>query len=222
MEEGFVLIGGGSTRMGRPKWELPWRGGRVVDQVVSAMRLAGLRVHIVGTGSPLPGLSKVPVLEDVVPGLGPLGGLQTALLAAESEAVCMAACDMPYLEPALFRQLRSVPGEFDVVVPEDSRRGIHPLAARYSRRCLPVIARMTASGRRAVRDLSSEAGGLRVCRLPVGPLGITDSCFENLNTPDEYRRAIRNLKLPPGGSESPPTRPPGTYPGREARVPSGH
>ncbi|MEK6580513.1 MAG: molybdenum cofactor guanylyltransferase, partial [Bdellovibrionota bacterium] len=70
---GVILAGGMSTRMGRNKALLPYRGKRLIDHVAQALiELVGAE-HFYVSGD-LPGFRSV---QDVHRGLGPIGGISS-------------------------------------------------------------------------------------------------------------------------------------------------
>ena len=114
----------------------------------------------------LPG---VRVENDVRPGCGSLGGIHAALSHAGS-AVLVVAWDMPFVPAGLLTALRSLDELADAAVPEsDSRRGLEPLCAYYSRSCLaPVERRLDAGDRRVVSFFEMSAWrGFRPPKWPV-------------------------------------------------------
>src|SRR5579862_9486242 len=99
---GIVLAGGKSARMGQDKACLPYRGTTLLAHVVATVRsVAGpvLVVADVAEKYALP--DRMPVVGDLFPGTGPLGGLVTGLshVAARGSYHVVVACDMPRLNP---------------------------------------------------------------------------------------------------------------------------
>src|SRR5690349_13843512 len=106
MHAAAILAGGRASRFGgRDKGALLVDGRPILDrQIAELAAVVGLdRVLVVGV-APRAG---VRVVDDLVPGLGPLGGIHTALtLATEpkdaaADAVFVAACDMPFVTAPL-------------------------------------------------------------------------------------------------------------------------
>src|SRR6476619_4706690 len=90
----FVLAGGRSSRMGTNKALLPYRAGTLVERIAAEVQAAAGSVTVVGPPeiyAPL-GLTAIP---DLRPGLGPLGGIVTALTATAASLSLIVACDLP-------------------------------------------------------------------------------------------------------------------------------
>jgi molybdopterin-guanine dinucleotide biosynthesis protein A len=76
------------------------------------------------------------VMIDFYPGKGPLGGIFTGLLAAESSHILVVACDMLFLNVELLQYMTRLSQHFDAVVPRLERGKLEPLHAIYSKNCL--------------------------------------------------------------------------------------
>jgi len=100
---GFVLAGGKSSRMGRDKALVEFRGQPLVAHALRILREAGLSTSIAGSQ---PGLEAyAPVVPDPNPGLGPLGGVCAALASIETQWAVFVSIDQPLLPPSLLRSL---------------------------------------------------------------------------------------------------------------------
>ncbi len=100
-----MLVGGRSSRMGRDKALLPWRGCPLAQWAAIAGR-AKRRNRDPGWAL----LNATPiwdfrVIPDLFPGEGPLGGILTALRHSTAEWNLIVACDMPAIDAALLAHL---------------------------------------------------------------------------------------------------------------------
>src|SRR5262249_12497624 len=138
----------------------------------------------------------VRVIDDIVPGCGPLGGLHAALTAARGDAVFVVACDMPYVTAAFADYLFSLAGEAQIVVPR-TERGYHPLCAVYMRACLGPVAARLANGRLGLRELLSDVPVRVVTDDEIVRFGASSRLLANVNTPAEYAdlEALQGHKL---------------------------
>lgn len=192
---GVILAGGQASRFGgRPKGLEVVQGQRVIDRVAGALRDA-LRDALPHPGGELllvandpaarQWLPGVPVVADVRPGFGSLGGLLTALISVNTP-VLVVAWDMPFVPAGLLRTLRiqGESGPYDAVVPSSgSRRGVEPLCAYYTPACAaPIARRLDAGDRRMVGFLED----VRVHHLDpamVRRFGDPARIFLNINEP---------------------------------------
>jgi molybdopterin-guanine dinucleotide biosynthesis protein A len=185
---GVILAGGAASRFGGlPKGLERVGGRRIIDRVAAALREVTDSLLLIANAddaaSWLPG---VRTERDVRVGFGALGGLHAALVHAESD-VLLVAWDMPFVSATLLGEMRRIgSGEAaDVVIPESdgSRRGVEPLCAWYSARCLPAVERTLDAGDLRVIGFHEL---VRVHRLPlarVSDFGDPQRLFSNVNTP---------------------------------------
>lgn len=189
---GAILAGGGATRFGgRPKGLEVVGGVRILDRLVEVFREAlGALPLLVANDPDAPAWRPdLPVIPDVRPGLGSLGGIYTAVLEAPAPVVCV-AWDMPFVTPELVETLATGLDHWDVFLPEsEGRRGVEPLCAGYGPACAAAIAASLDAG-----DLRATGfhAGVRVGTLgleTVRRLGDPARLFFNVNTADDLARA---------------------------------
>lgn len=196
---GVVLAGGQSRRMGESKAALMIGGEPLLRRVVQRLLCALPAVIVVGPSALANLLVGVPVarvVPDLQSGMGPLGGLETALTTAATPYIFAVACDMPFVAPDLVRALVALasesPGSDAVVL--RTAHGVEQLHAVYARSCLPVISAQLTAHDLALHHLLAR---LRVREMPVeeaaryDPRGL--SAF-NANRPDEWTRALALAK----------------------------
>lgn len=177
---GYVLTGGRSSRMGRDKALLPFRGGTLAQSVATAVAQAAGSATLVGAPE-IHGHLGFPVLADLYPGQGPLGGILTALHHTMAEWNLVTACDMPALTPSLLAALLDAAERLDAdaLVPAGPSGHPEPLCAVYHRRARQPLAHCFAGG---VRCVSAALEAVRAVPFPVKEV----SCFQNVNTPQEW------------------------------------
>ncbi|MEX2542795.1 MAG: NTP transferase domain-containing protein [Trueperaceae bacterium] len=104
---GLVLAGGKSTRMGRPKWALEYHGE---PHAVVLYRLASsfcqrTFLSIRPEQAEEPALARLPHIADRFPGMGPLGGILSAMSEYPKAAWLVLACDLPFVEASTVQTL---------------------------------------------------------------------------------------------------------------------
>jgi molybdopterin-guanine dinucleotide biosynthesis protein A len=187
-----VLAGGAASRFGGRAKGLELVGGaRILDRVVDAVREAtGSDPLLVANAADAegwyPGLE---IVSDVVPNCGSLGGIYTAVTAAE-EPVLVVAWDMPFVSTDLLRALLDGSAGFDVFLPgSGGPLGIEPLCAVYGPACgEPIRASIEAEDLRT----TTFHEAVRVGRLPrdaVAEFGDPEVLFFNVNQPDDLQVA---------------------------------
>jgi molybdopterin-guanine dinucleotide biosynthesis protein A len=189
---GAILAGGGATRFGgKPKGLELVGGERILDQLVRVLTAALGQPPLLVANAPdaptwQPGLRTV---SDVLPGLGALGGIYTAVVETPAPVVCV-AWDMPFVSESLVRTLAAGLDRHDAMLPESGgRRGVEPLCAAYGPACRQAIADCLASGNLRAIGFHER---IRVGILPleqVAALADPDLLFFNVNTADDLAKA---------------------------------
>ena len=189
----FVLAGGASKRMGRNKALLELDG---LPMVIRMARLAEPHVASVTVVGPPEqyaslGLSVVP---DRWVGIGPLGGITTALTGSSADWNLILGCDLPLITTKWIEWLiaRALESPAQAVVPE-SRRGLEPLAAIYRKDCGLAFATALKLGVRRVSEALGEISFEKVTASEWQALGSTDMLFHNVNEPEEFTEAQHRI-----------------------------
>lgn len=184
--EGAVLIGGGSTRMGRDKATLEFEGVPLALRVARALGSCVERVRFVARPDALPALG-YDCIVDRHDARAPLVGIAAALAACEVSAVLVCACDLPTVDPrVLLALLALAPAQdgADVVAPLGPR-GPEPLLAIYRPRLLPELERRIARGELALQALLRDVDTLFVPEADLRALDPTLASLRNLNRPED-------------------------------------
>ncbi|MCL2789645.1 MAG: molybdenum cofactor guanylyltransferase [Desulfobulbus sp.] len=179
---GCVLIGGKSSRMGRPKHLLRWEDRTWIERTVALLRLRAEQVIIAGSGYLPPTLAEIPRVDDV-PGLeGPLAGILSAFRHYPDISWLMAACDLPDLEEGALQWLLDsrAPGVLAILPDLVGDGRVEPLMAYYDRQCRSLLETMAATGQRRMQWLRQAAGVV----TPQPPAVLRPS-WHNVNTPQE-------------------------------------
>lgn len=190
---GVVLAGGRSRRYGSDKAFAELGGVSLVHRAARTLLPLAGRVVVVANDLDRHSLEGKPVRPDMVSGLGPLGGLHTAVAWAAEEAmrgVVVLATDMPFVPTPLLEDLASRLERGAAVVPAShGPRGFEPLCAAYDVGCLPAIEAAIEEGDRAVISFF-PAVDLRIVELArVASYGDPDTMFFNVNRPEDHIRA---------------------------------
>ena len=184
---GFVLAGGRSSRMGRDKALLPYRGTTLVGHVARAVQEATGAVALIGDPARY-GRLGYPVYPDKLPGCGPLGGIYTALTISSTDWNLVVACDMPGISVDVLRALLGSASESGgaCVIAMGPGGEPEPLCAVYHKRCLPILTLAIQEKRFRMRDLMAEFNA---------QAWLVDSgAIANVNTPKEWAEFTENPK----------------------------
>ena len=180
--------------MGTDKAALEVGGTTLLARAAQAALAANLPVLVVGRARPAAwSLEAVEFVSDAEPGLGPLGGLATAL--RHHADVLALACDLPLLTADAVRwlgaqgtQMQAGQGnEHGLVVVKDGKW--EPLFSIYRPSCLPLIESRLAEGRRSLHGLI-EAGRFAFADAPDW----VAAQLVNVNTPEQWQALQENIK----------------------------
>lgn len=187
---GFVLAGGASSRMGRPKHTLALGGETLLVRAVRVAQSAAGRVMILGPAERARGIA-VPALPDDVAGCGPLGALFTGLRHTRTEFNLFLSCDLPFLPPSFLTILATLACESGADATLGALPGgrLQPLAAIYRRRARHAVGVSLDSGRYKMTHFLRRVEVRVFDWREAERAGFRPSIFDNLNTPDDYARA---------------------------------
>jgi molybdopterin-guanine dinucleotide biosynthesis protein A len=162
--------------MGRDKADLPHRGRTLLDHMIHMLSAVCGPVRAVGRGA----------LTDRVPGLGPLGGIATALAASETDRMLVVAVDLPLLTPEFldFLAERTLASPHPLIA---CRTGSgYPLCLGLDRSLEPLARGRLESNRLAVHAFIDAADPEIVPEEEILAEGFPAEMFSNFNTPEDW------------------------------------
>ncbi|MCC6763973.1 MAG: molybdenum cofactor guanylyltransferase [Deltaproteobacteria bacterium] len=189
----ILLVGGRSSRMGRPKAWLDLDGRPLLAHMVDGVRRWTDEIVLVAAPDqvlPVLAMPAAPrVVRDLLPGQGPLAALALGLAAARAPWALVLGCDAPLVRGAVIERLLAAraPG-CDAVVPEWDDRP-QPLVALYRTALAPAVADLVAAGERRAHVLAGRPGARRVPAAVLRPLDPEGESFRAVNTPEEFAAA---------------------------------
>jgi molybdopterin-guanine dinucleotide biosynthesis protein A len=193
---GVILSGGYSRRMGQNKALMPLGDRRLIDWVLAVLRDVFSELLIVTNTPDVYADLAIPMVGDVVPNKGPLGGIYSAIYHVTTSHCFVVACDMPFLNMALMRYMMRQITDYDVVMP-DIDGNMEPLHAIYSKACLAPIEQRLIDDRLKVIGFLPDVRVRTVTADEIGHFDPEFLVFQNLNTPEEFQMAVERLRLLP-------------------------
>ena len=192
--DGFILVGGRSTRMGTDKATLKLGGRSFINNVAEALGSVTNSIRLVGRAGADPN-ELFPFVSDAYRDCGALGGIHAALNAANRNWVLVVACDLPFVTDKLLLRLAHLRSGFEAVAPIQENGIPQPLCALY--RVDPSLDQACEMIKRGERRPFALLQSLRTRWVGFDELSDLDSAeyfFDNINTPDDYARAITNKR----------------------------
>lgn len=188
-----IIAGGKSSRMGTDKSFVEIGGKPVIEHLIQRVTNLGQAETLLITNRPDEYAHlNLPMVGDVLPDKGSLGGIYTAIYYSQNPYTLTLACDMPFVSADLLKYMLSLRDGFDVVVPRVDQypQGLH---AVYGKACLDPIRQRLDADRLKVRGFY-EAVHVRYIDepeyQPFDPKGLS---FFNINTPEELEQARQLL-----------------------------
>ena len=129
--KGVILAGGWSSRFGTNKALANFQGMPLIERVILNLSEVFSDLLIVTNTPQDYEQLRIPILTDLVPHQGPMGGIVTALAASNQAAIFVAACDLSPLLPELIHAVLEIDENPDAVIPIYEGRKQY-LSALYS------------------------------------------------------------------------------------------
>lgn len=183
---GIVLAGGKSSRLGRDKARVVVNGQTLLERTLFLAGEFCARVYCVGRD--IEGLeSKTLWMLDEIPGIGPMGGIITALKRLDCPCLVL-ACDLPKLDRSIIKRLiehRNNRGR-DKYITTYFRKGtgfIEALVSIYEPESLDML---VASIKQGCYQLSRAIPYEYRCHIAYGP--DQEKYFFNVNYPHDLSK----------------------------------
>jgi molybdopterin-guanine dinucleotide biosynthesis protein A len=197
---GYVLAGGRSARMGTDKALLELAGKPLVQRAVETLSQICNNVHILSSRPELAAFG--PLVADLHPGCGPLGGIEAALLHTSTAWSLFLAVDMPFV-PSSFLNIWTE----EIVALKNARLSLftldgkpQPALCLIHRELAPFF--QQAIDRKDFKLFPTFEGMARAIAIKLGapfdevmvvrPVE-NETWFANLNTPEEFAVAEQNF-----------------------------
>ncbi|MFB6096281.1 MAG: molybdenum cofactor guanylyltransferase [Haloferacaceae archaeon] len=203
MRAGVIVAGGRSTRFGDADKAVADLAGtpmirRVADRIASEVdelvvncrpdQVDAIDAALSGYGHP------IRVAEDEEPDQGPMAGIRTGLRAAEAEFGFVVACDMPFVDPALVAHLFERAAGHQAAVPRLDDQWFQTTQAVYHAEAMAdACDRALAAGERKIIEPLFDLDYVVVDEPEIRSVSTVDT-FENLNTNEEFERAVARFE----------------------------
>jgi molybdenum cofactor guanylyltransferase len=189
----FLIAGGKSSRMGQDKAFLSLRGETLLSRSLQLARTVATNVFIVGDAKKFAAFG--PVIEDIYPDRGPLGGIHAALCATSAELNLMLAVDLPFVDTRLLEYLTAEARKSKaiVTVPRTAAR-FQPLCAIYRSEFCAVADEALQNNKNKIDLLFAGIETRIIAEAELTRSGFSAEMFRNLNTPQDVDEALRKLE----------------------------
>jgi len=179
--------------MGREKALLDVGGVPLIVRTVRLVESVTGSATVVGETPGIRALGLDTVADDW-PGVGPLGGIATALRASRAPWSLVVACDLPYLTKAWLEYLvsRALASDADAVIAMNAS-GAEPLCAAYRDSTEWAIRSALSLGNLKVRSMLENLRGEVIEPQEWKRFDSDGYLFKNMNSPEDYDQARERL-----------------------------
>lgn len=179
---GCVLIGGKSTRMGKPKHKIIENGESWLQRIIKNLEPVVQKIVIVGAGKIQKELIEYTRLPDAPFIEGPMSGILAAMRWAPYASWVVAACDQPDISVDAMKWLLShrSPGVWGIMPKIEKAPGIETMPAYYDFRSHHIIEKLAAGGKFGLNKIAESSKIIS----PVIPNNFV-SAWRNINSQSE-------------------------------------
>tara|TARA_R110002073_G_scaffold108336_9_gene243605 strand:- start:39313 stop:40437 length:1125 start_codon:yes stop_codon:yes gene_type:complete len=188
--KGLVLTGGKSTRMGKDKSELEYHGKPQKVFVKELLENQGfVTFYSVRDFSTALEMTEQNAIKDAFFNLGPFGGICSAFQKDPNSAWMVLATDLPFVNEDLVKLLleRRNPTKVATAIKGNQKQFPEPLITIFEPKAYPILLQFLAQGYSCPRKM--------LINSDVEIVEVEDDLIRNINTPEEYEAAKRELTL---------------------------
>lgn len=184
---GIILSGGQSRRMGTDKGLLRFNNKPLISYPIDVLSKYCTNIFISCNTNDY-NVFELEIIKDVIPDIGPIGGIYTCLKLSKTELNIVLPCDMPFVDQSIIDLLISVKTDCPIIAPSINRRPI-PVCAIYSRSIIPIIENQISNKNYKLQDL------LTACNASTVEIDKPEmiSSLSNLNTIEEFQKANSSM-----------------------------
>lgn len=188
-----ILAGGKSARLGQDKALLEFEGKSLIQRVFDTLKPIFKKIYIITNNKDRFLFLDSPVVSDIYPNNGPMGGIYTGLFYSKSPVFAV-ACDMPFLDPAIVQFLDKRLQNCDAAVFR-SPEGVHPLHACYSQSVLSTMKDCLIHGDVKMVNFLDKVKTLEINVDKIRSLDPHGRFLSNINTYDDLKRCREMTKF---------------------------
>jgi molybdenum cofactor guanylyltransferase len=193
----IILAGGKSIRYGHDKILEKINNTSLLDQVISQLEPLSQDIIIVTANerafTHLENRTNIKIVNDIIPGMGSLGGVYTGLVESKTHQNLVVAADMPFLNRDLLRYMIDAADGYDFTLPHINN-WYEPLHAIYSKNCIPAAKTIFDQGKRVIVELFNYVKVRYVEAEEIDQYDPRHLSFFNINTQQDMERALKIME----------------------------
>ncbi|MBN1115911.1 MAG: molybdenum cofactor guanylyltransferase [Bacteroidales bacterium] len=166
--------------MGEDKGLLNYQGKQMIEYIIDIFRKNSVD-FIISSNNPEYNKFGVEIQADIIPGIGPIGGIYSSMKLHKADSYFFVSCDLPHSSGILCKEMVEYTGKFEILVPELPDGKVQPLFAIYSNSVLPKIESQIKTGNYKMMDLLKLAETKKL-RVSKSILLAENELFKNVNS----------------------------------------
>lgn len=190
-----ILAGGKSSRFGNDKAFIKIGNTYLIEILISKLRTRFDNVIISANQPELFAQFELPIVKDIFPNFGPLGGIHSSLVHSNAEYSFVVACDMPFINKDLLDLLINFEPKNDAIIPYGNGR-LQPLFAIYKNSIVSKIEEVFKG--KYPKEYLAVHNFIKLINtniVDVTSKGFyNEFTFYNINTPDDLNKIVEHLK----------------------------
>ncbi|MET2986584.1 NTP transferase domain-containing protein [Aureibaculum conchae] len=182
--QGLVLAGGKSTRMGKDKTELEYHGKPQRDYAIQLLEKNLLNTYVSVAESQEDDFKTI---SDKFVNLGAFGAICSAFQHNPNKAWLVLATDLPFVNDDIIQLLlkNRNPKKIATAIKGKGKAFVEPLITIYEPKAYPILLSYLAQGYSCPRKV--------LINSEVEIVEVNDDLIRNINTPEEYQQAIKEI-----------------------------
>ncbi len=177
----FIIAGGKSRRFGEDKLLYEHKGITLVERVINTLNSVFKKIKIIANDKTKFSFLNIPVLPDIIPGIGPIVGIYSALEYSETHKAFCFAADLPFLNTDFIEYMISISDNFDITVPSMLNGYYEALHAIYTKECLERFKDNIISGKYKITDIYDKCNLRKVSETEILKFSDPARIFKNIN-----------------------------------------
>lgn len=190
---GIILAGGNSSRLGYDKGFAKIAGKTLTEIAIANLRPLVSEI-LISTANPEYDQFGYPVVADIHPGIGPMGGIYSTLKQSQNTLNLVLSVDLPFANSKLLEYLLENTADTPVTVPWFGGDHYEPLCACYQRPVMDVMELFIRSGNYKLPDLFRKVSA-RQLEIAVDSPFYHPYLFQNINTKTDLEIAQKLTHL---------------------------
>jgi molybdenum cofactor guanylyltransferase len=185
---GIILCGGKSSRIGMNKALLMLGKMSLLEHAAASIKPLSNQLIVSGNSKDFPN-SPFEFIPDIIPGIGPISGIYSALIHSSTEHNLIISCDNPFLSSHLLHYMLENSQGFDIVLPEFDNI-IQSLTGYFNKSSLSFIAEEIQKKHYKPIEIFKHLN-IKILKIDQTLPFYKENLFLNINTYEDYTEACR-------------------------------